>query len=273
MTSFYPSAAPIVGVFDSGVGGLSVLREIRALLPEVGVVYLGDSAHIPYGGKSMDYIQRRAETISRFLLGRGAAALVVACNSATAAAAAMLRARFSVPIVGMEPGVKVAVNQTKTGVVGVLATETTLASQKFAALLGQHAGNVRVVVRACHGWVESVERADRSSPQLKAAVRREIEPVLASGADTIVLGCTHFPFLADSIRAAAGPTVTLIDTGIPVAREVKRRLQALDLSKLENSDTPREEYWTSGDPAHATKIYSALLDRNVEVRKVPQEFV
>lgn len=273
MTFSEPALPSVVGVFDSGVGGLSVRREVRAALPAARLVYLGDSAHIPYGGKSAEFIQRRAETISRFLLGRGAHVLVVACNSATAAAVAQLRARFPVPIVGMEPGVKVAAARTRTGVVGVLATATTLASQKFAQLVRQHAGSAQVVVHACHGWVEHVERADVHSAQVRALVRRDIEPVLARGADTLVLGCTHFPFLIDTIRAAAGPAVTLVDTGVPVANEVKRRLQSLTPSPAIAASGPLDEYWTSGDPELATEIYSALLGSAVTVQRVPREYL
>ena len=147
----------VIGVFDSGVGGLSVLREIRALLPTENLIYVADSAHIPYGEKSRAYIEARARVIAGFMAARGAKALVVACNTATASAVTLLRGAFPVPIVGMEPGVKPAAQLTQSGIIGVLATPGTLASQKFAALLQRHAGAAQVIVQACPGLVEHIE--------------------------------------------------------------------------------------------------------------------
>lgn len=273
MTFDETSSLSVIGVFDSGVGGLSVLREIRVLLPGVGVVYLGDSAHIPYGSKPVEFIQQRALRISEFLRTRGAGLLVVACNSATAAAVGLLRGRFGVPIVGMEPGVKMAVGQSRVGVIGVLATPTTLASQKFAQLLRQHGAGAQVVLQACHGWVEHVERGDLHSHHVRALVRRDVEPLIARGADTWVLGCTHFPFLMEQIRAAAGPNVTLVDTGAPVAREVKRRLQSISSVDAGTPSPITEEFWTSGDPERATEVYSTLLGRPVTVTRIPHDYI
>jgi glutamate racemase len=257
-----------IGVFDSGVGGLSVLREIRALLPCERTIYVADSAHIPYGAKSTEFLRQRAARISEFLRERGAKAVVVACNTATAAAVSSLRASGALPVIGMEPGVKPAVAATRSRVVGVMATPGTLNSQKFAALVQRYGGGVEVMVQACPGLVEHVERGDVDGLHTRALVQRYVTPLLERGADVIVLGCTHYPFLAHLIREVAGAGVTLVDTGHAVAREVKRRLSADHL--LTSTTQPGgEEYWTSGDPAAVASTISALMRREVRVQRLP----
>jgi glutamate racemase len=258
-----------IGVFDSGVGGLSVLREIRALLPCENLIYIADSAHIPYGEKSKQYVETRAQVIAGFLVARGAKALLVACNTATAAAVASLRSAFSVPIVGMEPGVKPAALLTQSGVIGVLATPGTLASQKFAALLQRHAGAAQVVVQACPGLVEHIERGDTAGPHTRALVQRYVEPLLERGADTLVLGCTHYPFVAKLIRDAAGPAVKLVETGAAVAQQLKRRLTAGQLLTSLRSHGS-EEFWTSGDPHTVAPVIATLWTRAVDVYRMPE---
>lgn len=258
-----------IGVFDSGVGGLSVLREIRALLPAENLIYVADSAHMPYGEKPEQYIETRARIIAGFLAGRAAKALVVACNTATASAVAGLRSNFTVPIIGMEPGVKPAAQLTRTGVIGVLATPGTLASQKFAALLQRHADSAQVVVQACPGLVEQIEHGNVDAQYTRVLVQRYVEPLLAHGADTLVLGCTHFPFAANLIRDAAGPTVKLVDTGAAVAQELKRRLTVEQLL-CSRSSPGNEEFWTSGDPHRVAPVMAALWGRTTEVRRLPE---
>ena len=190
-----PSEAP-VGVFDSGVGGLSVLADIRAQLPSESLLYVADSGHVPYGEKSPAYIRARCRKISAFLLEMGAKALVLACNTATVAAIADLRAQYpNVPILGLEPAIKPAAAQTRSGVIGVLATSGTLASDRFATLRDQFAGAAHVVTQACPGLVECVERGDLHSPETRQLLARYVAPLLAAGCDTLILGCTHYPFL------------------------------------------------------------------------------
>lgn len=258
-----------IGVFDSGVGGLSVLREIRALLPGEDLIYVADSAHIPYGEKSRQYIEARARVIAGFMIERGAKALVVACNTATAAAVAALRSTYSVPIIGMEPGVKPATQLTQSGVIGVLATPGTLASQKFAALLQRHAGTAQVVVQACPGLVEQIERGDIHGQHARTLVQRYVEPLLERGADTLVLGCTHYPFAAKLIREAAGPAVKLVETGAAVAQELKRRLLAAQLLNAQQSPG-NEEFWTSGDPRTVAPVMTLLWGCALDVRPMTE---
>jgi glutamate racemase len=217
-------AGPI-GVFDSGVGGLSVLREIRARLPHADLVYVADSGHCPYGDKSYAEIRGRAHAIATFLLGRGARAVVVACNTATVAAIDGLRQTHSgVPFVGMEPAVKPAAAATRTGVVGLLATGATLGGERFAGLAERFAEGIELITQACPGLVERIEAGDLDGPATRALVRRYAAPLCMRGADTLVLGCTHYPFVSPLLRELLGPEVALIDTGAAVARQVERVL-------------------------------------------------
>ena len=245
-----------IGVFDSGVGGLSVLQHIRSMLPDERLIYVADSAHVPYGDKSAAYIERRSVALVDFLIGQGADAIVIACNTATAAAAASLRARYSLPIIGMEPAVKPAVAATRSGVVGVLATVGTLKSARFAALLERYAGEVKIVTQGCPGLVEQVEKGELHSAETRSLVERYTASLLAKGADTLILGCTHYPYLAPLIRQVAGPHVALIDTGEAVARHLQRRLQAELPGRAKGDGTA--QFFSSGDPEQAGRIMSAL---------------
>jgi glutamate racemase len=252
-----------IGVFDSGVGGLSVLRHIRAQLPRHALLYVADSGHVPYGDKTPDYIRARALALTQFLVGQGAATVVIACNTATAAAATYLRERFTIPIIGMEPAVKPAVNATRSGVVGVLATVGTLESARFAALLEQYAGDVEIVMQACPGLVEQVEAGELDSAKTRELVARYTQPLLARGADTLVLGCTHYPFLKPVIAAAVGPDVRLIDTGEAVARQVVRRLPDEVVPAL--GAAPAERFWSTGDVGVARRIVAQLWGGSASV--------
>ena len=254
--------AGAIGVFDSGVGGLSVLKHIRAELPHAPLLYVADSGHVPYGDKTPDYIRERSRVLTRFLLDEGAIAIVVACNTATAAAAATLRAEFAAPIVAMEPAVKPAVAATRSGVVGVLATVGTLDSARFAALLEQYAGDVEIVTQACPGLVEQIEAGELATETTRALVERYTRPLIARGADTLVLGCTHYPFLRPLIAAIVGPDVRLVDTGEAVARQLVRRLPSAAPSRDEK---PSERFFSTGDLATAARIMSQLWGRQVVV--------
>src|SRR3979490_3281208 len=223
------SEAPI-GVFDSGVGGLSVLAEIHRLLPQESLLYVGDCGHIPYGEKSPAFIRQRCAVVAEFFQQQGAKALVLACNTATVAAVADLRQRYpDWPIVGMEPAVKPAAAATQCGVVGVLATTGTLQSAKFAALLDRFAMDIRVVTQPCPGLVEMIEAGDLHSDALRQLLRAYVEPLLAAGCDTIILGCTHYPFLRPLLLELIPSGMTLIDTGAAVARQLQRLLSECNL--------------------------------------------
>lgn len=211
----------MIGVFDSGVGGLSVLTWVRAKLPDADLVYVGDRARAPYGERSLAEVERMSHEIADWLLAKGARCLVVACNTASAAALDSLRARHpEIPIVGMEPAVKPAAAGTRNGKVAVFATKATFQGRLFASVVSRFASGIEVIERACPGWVELVERGIVSGAVAEGALRVEIEPVVAAGADVVVLGCTHFSFLAPLISELSGMDV--IDPAPAVAAQVAR---------------------------------------------------
>ncbi|MCZ7670573.1 MAG: glutamate racemase [Chloroflexi bacterium] len=220
------SAAPI-GVFDSGVGGLSVLAQIHKQFPAENLLYVADQAHVPYGPRSLSEVQQFSAAITRFLLAQNARLIVVACNTASAAALNTLRRAFpDVVFVGMEPAVKPAARATKTGKVGVLATTGTFASERYAALMTRFAHDVVVYEDPCLGLVELIEAGEIDSPPVRALLRQVVTPMLAAGVDTLVLGCTHYPFVLPTLRQIVGTAVSLIDPAPAVARQVGRVLQA-----------------------------------------------
>jgi glutamate racemase len=246
-----------IGIFDSGVGGLSVLLEIRRALPAEDLVYVADSAYAPYGDKPADVIRERAAFLVEFLVGQGAKAIVVACNTATGVAVDALRAQWRLPIVGIEPAVKPAATATRTGVVGVLATSQTIASARFARLIETWGQDVTVLAQACPGLVEQVERGELSSDATRALVATYVRPLVERGADTLVLGCTHYPLLAQTIAAVAGPHVTILDPAAAVARQVRRRLAGAGL--LAPAERVGETaFWTTGPPASLQAVLRTL---------------
>ena len=217
-------AAP-VGIFDSGVGGLSVMREMMRQHPGQPLLYLADQAHVPYGVRGLEEIRRLSEAIARFLLASGACMVVVACNAASAAALRGLRERFpDVPFVGMEPAVKPASAQTHCGHVGVIATAATFQGELFSSLVDRYSSGVTVHTQACPELVPLVEAGELSSARTRQALQRYLSPLLAAGIDQLVLGCTHYPFLRPLIEEMAGPAVTIIDPAPAVARQAGRVL-------------------------------------------------
>jgi glutamate racemase len=267
MTAANPPENPI-GVFDSGVGGLSVLREIRRELPGEDLLYVADSGHAPYGDKSTQLIEARAIAIVEFLVSVHAKAIVVACNTATGAAVKTLRARFSIPIVAMEPAVKPAAAHTKTGVIGVLATSGTIASDNFAKLYTRFGADVKILMQACPGLVEQVEAGDLSGDKTRALIAQYVLPLLAQKADTLVLGCTHYPFLVPLIQEITGPTVAIIDPAPAIARELRRRLASIkQLSPEARAGT--ERFWTSAASDKTKQVISQLWQADIDVRSLP----
>ena len=246
-----------IGIFDSGVGGISVLKHIHALLPHEDLIYLADSKHAPYGNKTAQEITQRCLILSDDLLRKNVKAIVVACNTATAAAIDALRETFDIPIIGMEPAVKPAAEASKNGVIGVLATVGTLKSAQFAALLESYGRNVKVVTQACVGLVECIERGELDTPETKTLVRQYCLPLLAEGADTIVLGCTHYPFVKELIRDIVGEEITLVETGAAVAKQLKQQLKEKDL--LSNNQLKGNvSFWTNSELENAEQVTEKL---------------
>lgn len=246
-----------IGVMDSGVGGISVLQHIQTQLPNESLLYFADSLHAPYGNKTADEIKTRCFAVADFLIEQGVKCLVVACNTATAAAIADMRAHYALPIVGMEPAVKPAAAASKNGVIGVLATVGTLKSAQFAALLESYGRNVHVVAQGCVGLVECVERGELNNENTLNLIAQYCAPLLAEGADTIVLGCTHYPFLRAQIQQQVGPNVTLIDTGAAVAKRLQQVLQSQSLS-APSTQLPTITFWTNSLASNKEEVIQRL---------------
>jgi glutamate racemase len=257
-----------IGVFDSGVGGLSVLRAIREELPSEELIYVGDSGFAPYGDRSHEFVQGRAAAITEFLIGKGSKAIVVACNTATGIAVDLLRSRFpAVPIVAVEPAVKPAAAKTKTGVVGVLATSGTLSSPNVTRLLNKYGIDVEILTQAAPGLAEQVEKGELSGERTRALIRTYVSPLIEKGADVLVLGCTHYPFLAEAIQDIAGSGVQIINPATAVARELRRRLEVAGLLS-ERDDRPTERFLTTGEPEELSPIMSRLFGKHIDVEQL-----
>lgn len=252
----------MIGIFDSGIGGLSVFREIRKVLPEQSYVYYSDNAHCPYGEKTREYIIDRARAITRFLLEKGCEIIVVACNTATAAAIATLRDEFPVKFIGMEPAIKPAAQATKTGVVGVLATAGTLKATKYIDTRARWAQNVRIVEHIGQGFVELVEKGITTGPEADSTVRTSLMPLLDAGADMIVLGCTHYPFLSETISKVASEAypernIEIIDPAPAVARHLIEVMTEEGISEKAPNGFGMELH-ASGDPTTLLATYDRI---------------
>jgi glutamate racemase len=268
-----PQDAP-VGIFDSGVGGLSVLRHIRAQLPHEHLLYVADTGFAPYGDKPEDVVAARSLAVARFLVAQGAKALVVACNTATISAVKLLRESFpDMPIVGVEPGLKPAAGASRNGKVGVLATERTLAGAKFLALRDQigAATGAAFLLRACRGLVEQIELGDVETT--RQLLRHYITPLLDQGADTLVLGCTHYPLvraaIEDVIAQSGAHDIVLVDTGEAVARQLVRLLDAGQLLRSASAEEPaRLSAYTSASATALAAAFNGLVGIDPPVHEV-----
>ncbi|NTW04139.1 MAG: glutamate racemase [Oscillochloris sp.] len=236
----------MIGIFDSGLGGLSVVRALRELLPEHDLLYLADSAYCPYGPRPLAEVRARSLACGGWLVAQGAAVVVIACNTATSAAADLLRTELPVPVVGMEPGLKPAIAATRSGHVAVLATSGTLQSERFASLVDRFAGDMYVATVACPDLVCCVEAGDLVSAHARATVASYLSPLRNQGVDTFVLGCTHFPFLRPLIAEIAGSDTVIIDTGPAVAAQVARIAASVRAAPASGS----LRCVTTGDPLH-----------------------
>ncbi len=245
-----------VGVFDSGLGGITVLREIRKQLPGEDCVYIADSSAAPYGSKPPEAILDRAYHLTDFLLEDGAKAIVVACNTASVVALPALRARYDVPFVGVVPAIKPAAGMTRTGTIGVLATMTTADSEPLARLIEDFAYGVKVVTRVCPGLVPMVERGEVAGQAVDELLRFCLAPLLDAGADVIVLGCTHYPFLSQAISRLCGPDVLLVDPAAAVARQLGRVLAERELPNEQVKGTTT--YYTTGEPVEFSRALTSM---------------
>lgn len=257
-----------IGVFDSGLGGISVLREIHRLLPAEDLIYVADSAHAPYGSKTPDYIRCRSQQVAGFLLERRVKALVVACNTATVHAVNFLRESLPVPVVGIEPAVKPAARMTQSGIIGLLATEQTVSSPRLQALIREYASQVQVMAQACPGLVEHVEAGDFQSEKLRHLLQHYVTPLVEAGADTLVLGCTHYPFLSDTIHQLTHGKLMILETSVPVTHQLMRVLECNHLaSRLARSGNV-QFFSSKSDLQHHVSM-QVLWGHPLELRLLP----
>lgn len=257
-----------IGVFDSGVGGLSVLRAIRELLPSQPVIYLADQAHVPYGVRSLEEVRQFSHAVTRYLLSMGCRLIVVACNTASVAALKSLREEFTeIPFVGMEPAVKPAAEQTHSRVVGVLATFATFQGQMYNSVVERFAQGVTLLQDHCPGLVAQIEKGEFNSPTTEKILRNALEPMMEKGVDTVVMGCTHYPFVIPLIKKITGPDVQVIDPAPAIARQVKRLLENRGWMP------PAEpiagvKFITTGDAEEFSRLLPLFINENAQIMKV-----
>lgn len=261
---FSHNRAPIA-IFDSGVGGLSVMRVIRRDQPYEELLYLADQAHVPYGSRPLEEVRSFSEDITRYLLGKGAKMIVVACNTASAAALHYLRQKFpEVPFVGMEPAVKPAAERTQTGVVGVLATPATFQGALYASVIERFANGVTVLQDTCPGLVGQIEAGHLDGPETRAILEKALFPMLGQGIDTVVLGCTHYPFVIPIIQDIVGPEVRVIDPAPAIARQVGRLLDKHKVA-TQRGGMGKVRILTTGDPLRLEELINKLLGEDTEI--------
>ena len=255
-----------IGIFDSGVGGLSVLRAIREQMPEESVIYFGDQGHVPYGPRPLQQVRDFSEGITRFLLSKRAKIIVVACNAASAAALTYLRQTFSdVSFVGMEPAVKPAAEYTETGVVGVLATPATFQGALYASVVERFANGVELLQDPCVGLVQQIEKGDLNGAETRKILEDALHPMLDKNIDTIVLACTHYPFVIPLIQEIVGEKVRVIDPAPAVARQTNRLLEAQSLKR--DADSQGEiRFFTSGDTSLVQSLLPKLFGEDAKVQ-------
>jgi glutamate racemase len=257
-----------IGIFDSGVGGLSVLRALREQMPNESIIYFGDQRHVPYGSRSMKQIQNFSEGITNFLLEQNAKIIVVACNTASAAALKYLRLTFpNVQFVGMEPAVKPAAEHTQTGKVGVLATPATFQGALYASVVERFANGVELLQSTCPGLVQQIEQGNLDGEETRKILEESLQPMLAKNIDTVVLGCTHYPFVIPIIQQTVGDNVRVIDPAPSVARQAGRLLEAGGMSRQAESKGD-VRFYTSGNPASLKSMLPMLLGESGEVQRV-----
>ena len=255
-----------IGIFDSGVGGLSVAQQIRRALPAEELLYVADTAYCPYGDRPLDEVRDRALAVGRYLEGTGAKLVVVACNTATGAALEQLRETLAVPVVGLEPAVKTGAARTRNGRVGVMATAGTIASERFARLVGEHARSVEVLAQACPGLADLIEEGHLDGEILRARLRELTEPLRRARVDTVVLGCTHYAFVRDPVAQVMGAGVELVDSAPAIARRTQSLLR--DDGKPPEATTGSFRVLTTGEPRTVAPVISRLWGAEMPVESV-----
>lgn len=255
-----------VGIFDSGVGGLSVLQHIHQQLPCENIIYVADSGHAPYGCQDELYIEQRSRVITEYLLTQGAKIIVIACNTATASIIEKFRHQYGIPFIGVEPGIKPAIALTRNNNIGVLATAGTLASERYRDLSQRLSTNINLYNQSCPGLADQVEAGLLDTPETQQLLNQYLSAILTRKVDTIVLGCTHYSFLKDQIQQIISDSIQLVDTSRAIAEQL---LRVLELKDLNNHSAPGVvSYLTTGNVAHSQDTMSRLLKKNVRVKQL-----
>ncbi|MCI5851974.1 MAG: glutamate racemase [Sutterellaceae bacterium] len=259
-----------IGALDSGLGGLSVLREVRMALPREDLLFACDCGKAPWGDRSQGWIVERVRKIAAFLVSKRVKAITVACNTATAAAIEVLRSELPFPIIGIEPAVKPAARLTRNGTIGILATTGTISSPRLQGLIDRYGKGCNILRMACPGLMNRVEAGDFNSPETREVLHQFIDPLIREGADTLVLGCTHYPFLAEEIRQIAGSSVTVIDPSRAVAHFLVERLEEEGLIRGIRGETPVERFWCTGETAQKTAVLRHLWNDRAEMESLDE---
>ena len=249
-----------IGIFDSGVGGLSILQQTHQLLAHENFIYVADSAYAPWGTKGDQFIEQRSRVITEHLLEQGAKLIVIACNTATASIIEKFRRQYGIPFVGVEPGIKPAISLSKNGKIGIMATQSTLSSQRYKDLLQRFSEPVTLHHIACPGLADQVEHCQLNSPETIHLLESFIHPLLAHKIDTIVLGCTHYSFLSPIIKNIIGESITLVDTSYAVAEQIDRVLQQNNIKNNKTDGSSR--YFTTGEIEKTRLVMSKLLQQD-----------
>lgn len=260
-----------IGLFDSGVGGLSVLQHVQQLLPNEDILYVADSGYAPYGCKDEEFIEQRSRVITENLLEQGAKVIVIACNTATASIIEKFRKQYGIPFIGVEPGIKPAINISKNGSVGIMATVGTLSSTRYYELSNRFGRSVKLYNQACPGLADQVEAGQVDAPETLHLLNSFLSPLMQQQVDTIVLGCTHYSFLTSSIHKIVGESVSLVDTSRAIAEQLLRVLEQEKLTNLEGNETQSQgkvSYFTTGSVSSARHAMSRLLGQDVIVSQL-----
>lgn len=256
-----------IGVFDSGVGGLWILKHLKEELPDHNFIFFGDQAHVPYGGRSLEEIKDFSEKITDFLISKGCKIIVVACNTASAAALHFLREKYpGILFVGMEPAVKPAVESTETGKVGVLATPATFQGELYNSVVERFAYDTEIFKNTCPGLVEQIEKGEFNTEKTKEILRKALTPMLLEGIDTIVLGCTHYPFVISTIKEIVGNEIKIIDPTGAIVRRVSSLIEEYEFENEINEE--KTEIFTSGDKEDMKIVINKLFADDVEVKEI-----
>ena len=253
-----------IGIFDSGVGGLSIAKCISEQLPNEQLFYVADSKFAPYGDVSVALIEQRVNSITNWLVKKNVKAIVVACNTATVNVIEQLRAKHSIPIIGVEPAIKPAAKLSRTKNVGILVTQATSQNQRFLSLIATHKQNSEVHIQPCPGLVELVESGNTSGKECNQLLDKYLSPLITKNIDTLVLGCTHYPFLTSAIRDYIGENITIMETALPVTEQLERRLKNHNLLN-QKSNSPSHQFFSSKTCIKQAEVFSKLFQKEVKL--------